>query len=655
MALRRRTLAWLLGLGVPILAILIVAVVWGGDLLIPVVATRASAALGRPVSMAHLHIAPGRIVTVTADDVTIGDPPGWSGEPLARLPRLRVQVDVWDYLRHGQLVVPLVELERPQVFATQLPNGASNYKLQLASSSGGGATKIGELRIDDGRVLARLAKLKTDMTIDIATRNAGDQAQIVADAKGTYNAQPITGRMVGGALLSLRDTTRPWPIDIRLQNGPTEVSLVGTVSDPMAMRGADLKLHFAGPDMSLLTQLTGIPVPKTPAYQLTGELDFGKDLVQLRDFAARVGNTDLEGIIGVNPDSEPPDVKANLRSHRVDLADLGGFIGTEPGRTTTPGETPAQRAQLARTETSPNLIPNTPISVPKLHWANVHLQYRGDAIVGRSVPLDKLDVTLDMVNGQVTLHPLSFGVGTGNIKGNIELTPQGNLTHAKADVAFQRVDVSRLMAATHAFQGAGTIGGSATVDGTGNSIAQILDNGNGELKLAMVGGNLSAILVDLSGLEFGNALMSALGMPQRTKVECFITDAALRRGLVQLQALILDTGEAVATGSGGANLRDETIDLHVKTESKHFSIGSLPTPFNIGGTLKHPSILPGAELAVRGGLAAGLAAIFPPLAALPTIQFGTGDDHRCDRILAQVKRHSGDARLPQPARRESER
>lgn len=504
-------------------------------------------------------------------------------------------------------------------------------------------------------MLARLAKLKTDMTIDIATRNAGDQAQIVADAKGTYNAQPITGRMVGGALLSLRDTTRPWPIDIRLQNGPTEVSLVGTVSDPMAMRGADLKLHFAGPDMSLLTQLTGIPVPKTPAYQLTGELDFGKDLVQLRDFAARVGNTDLEGIIGVNPDSEPPDVKANLRSHRVDLADLGGFIGTEPGRTTTPGETPAQRAQLARTETSPNLIPNTPISVPKLHWANVHLQYRGDAIVGRSVPLDKLDVTLDMVNGQVTLHPLSFGVGTGNIKGNIELTPQGNLTHAKADVAFQRVDVSRLMAATHAFQGAGTIGGSATVDGTGNSIAQILDNGNGELKLAMVGGNLSAILVDLSGLEFGNALMSALGMPQRTKVECFITDAALRRGLVQLQALILDTGEAVATGSGGANLRDETIDLHVKTESKHFSIGSLPTPFNIGGTLKHPSILPGAELAVRGGLAAGLAAIFPPLAALPTIQFGTGDDHRCDRILAQVKRHSGDARLPQPARRESER
>jgi AsmA family protein len=655
MTLRHRTLAWLLGLGLPILAILIVAVVWGGDLLIPLVAARAGAALGRPVSIAHLHIVPGRIVTVTADDVTIGNPPDWTGEPLARLPYLRVQVDIWDYLRRRELVVPLVEFGRPQVSATQLPNGAANYKLQLASNSSGSSTKLGEVRINDGQVFVRLAKLKADLTIGIATQNQGEQAQIVANVKGTYNAQPITGQMIGGALLALRDSTHPWPIELSVQNGATQVSLNGTVSNPLAMQGADLKLHFAGPDMSLLTPLTGIPVPKTPDYELTGGLDFAKDLIQLRDLAARVGSTDLEGIIEVNSSAEPPEMTANLRSRRVDLADLGAFIGTEPGRTSTPGETPAQRAQLAHAESSPKLIPDTPISVPKLRFANVHLQYLGQSIEGRSVPLDNLEVKLDIVNGQVEVHPLSFGVGTGRINGQIELTPEGNQTHAKADIEFQRVDVSRLMAATHAFHGAGTISGSAALDGTGNSIAQILDNGKGELKLAMVGGDLSAILIDLSGLEFGNAVLSALGMPQRTQVQCFVTDAPIRGGVLQLQPLILDTGEAIVTGSGGANLRDETLDLHIKTEAKHFSIGSLPTPFNIGGTLKHPSILPGAELAVRGGLAAGLAAIFPPLAALPTIQFGTGDDHRCDRVLAQAKQHPGGERLPQPGPRESAR
>jgi hypothetical protein len=40
---------------------------------------------------------------------------------------------------------------------------------------------------------------------------------------------------------------------------------------------------------------------------------------------------------------------------------------------------------------------------------------------------------------------------------------------------------------------------------------------------------------------------------------------------------------------------------------------------------------------------------------LPTIQFGTGDEHRCDRILARAKHQPGGQRLPQPGPRESTR
>jgi uncharacterized protein involved in outer membrane biogenesis len=109
------------------------------------------------------------------------------------------------------------------------------------------------------------------------------------------------------------------------------------------------------------------------------------------------------------------------------------------------------------------LIPDTPINVPKLRWANVHLHYRGQSIEGRSVPLDNLDVRLDIKDGQVTLHPLSFGVGKGRIATSVELAPQDGGTHAKADIEFQRVDVSRLMAATR-LQGAGAISGSGTID-----------------------------------------------------------------------------------------------------------------------------------------------------------------------------------------------
>ena len=205
MAPGRRALVWLLPLGGALLAVVALVVIWGGDLLIPLVASRASAALGRPVTIAHLHVVPGRILQVTVDDVTTGNPPDWTGEPFARLAHLIVQGDAWAFFRHGQLVVPLVVLDHPQLTATQLPNGATNYKLQLASRSDS-STRIGEVRIDGGQARVRLAKLNADMTIAVATHNQGE-AQLVADAHGTYNARPITGQFVGGALLPLEDAS----------------------------------------------------------------------------------------------------------------------------------------------------------------------------------------------------------------------------------------------------------------------------------------------------------------------------------------------------------------------------------------------------------------------------------------------------------------
>jgi uncharacterized protein involved in outer membrane biogenesis len=188
------------------------------------------------------------------------------------------------------------------------------------------------------------------------------------------------------------------------------------------------------------------------------------------------------------------------------------------------------------------------------------------------------------------------------------------------------------------------------VEGTGGSLAGILGEGNGELKLFMTGGDLSALLVDLSGLEFGNALFSALGLPKKTEVRCLVADFALRQGIMNTRTLLLDTGEANITGKGSINLRVETIDYQLKAEAKHFSIGSLPAPIDITGRLKNPNIAPDAkDLAVRGGIAAGLGALLSPLAALlPTIQLGLGKDNNCDALIRSAQR------TPNPAEKRGE-
>jgi uncharacterized protein involved in outer membrane biogenesis len=294
-------------------------------------------------------------------------------------------------------------------------------------------------------------------------------------------------------------------------------------------------------------------------------------------------------------------------------------------------------------------LPDDPISLPKLNVADVHLKYRAGRIEGRHQPLDNMRADLDIVNGDVSLHPLSFGIGRGQIISQIDAAQRSNALAAKADVEFQRVDVDKLLSATGVARGAGAISGRAVIEGTGRSLAEILAQGNGELKLYMgSGGNLSALLVDLSGLQFGNALLSALGIPQRAKIQCLITDFMLKSGQAESRLTVLDTDEARIGVTGGIDLRTEALKLVIRTEAKHFSIGSLPAPIGIGGKMGSPSIQPDlAETGARAAAAVGLGVLLTPLAALlPTIQLGTGEDGACAGLLKEAK---APPRTPAPA------
>ena len=131
------------------------------------------------------------------------------------------------------------------------------------------------------------------------------------------------------------------------------------------------------------------------------------------------------------------------------------------------------------------------------------------------------------------------------------------------------------------------------------------------------GGNLSALLVDLSGLQFGNALLSALGIPNREIIECFVLDAGMQRGLITPRTFFLDTDASRIGVNGTVSLYNEAMALKIETDSKHFSVGTLPTPIDVTGTFSTPHIRPEAgPLAVRGGAAIALGIIGTPLAAL---------------------------------------
>lgn len=630
---------------------------WNWDWFIPLVESQASAAIGRKITISHLQIHLGPTTQVAASGITIANPDGFTATPnLASIDRLYLAAKPWAYLTTGILTLPVIEIDHPVTNFRELPDGTNNYTLAPASAGSTTSTsappQIGNLIITAGTASVNLAKHKTNFTLAIntqpapaapsgtaATTKRGDE--IVIAAHGTYSGQPVTARFVGGALLSLRDPSNPYPVDLHIANGATRASITGTIANPVTFGGANLNFAVSGQNMADLYQLTAIPIPATPPYSIAGRLTYAARIIHFDNIKGRLGASDLEGNI---TETTPTDgsrrlITADLTSHRVDLTDLAGFLGATPGKASTPGQNAATKAAQERAEASPKLLPDTPINLPKLNAANIELHYKGDTIINQDTPFDNVVVYLSVENGRITLHPLNFAVGTGTIASDLDLQPVDNILHTTANIDFRHLALARIMRATHAFAGDGVVGGTAHLTGTGNSLAAILGHGNGRLQLFMnKGGDVSALMVDLAGLQMGDAVLSALGIPNKSNIQCLVSDFTLTNGQLNTKAFLLATSEANILGSGTADLTTETINLALDTEATHISIGSLSTPINIGGTLKHPSILPApGPLAARVLPAIGLGVLFPPLALIPTIRLGLGDKNACTDTLQSLR------------------
>ncbi|MBR0559013.1 AsmA family protein [Neokomagataea anthophila] len=623
------------------LGIIALITLWQWDWFVPLINRQATAALHRPASITHLHVSLGLKTSVTVDGLRVGQPAGFEHEKqdFASAASLTVKFDVWRYITKQGLFIPVIRVETPQGDIVSLLNGHNNYsfddhssKAQTTSSSS--KTELphfNEITIHHADIRIALAKLKTDMHLRIHTTEPDGKTpgSITLDINGRYAQAPITGHLVGGALLSLASHTTPYPIDGKLENGPTYITLRGTVDDPTAFKGTHLALHFAGPDMALLYALTGVPIPHTPAYNVTGNLGYSQSSIRFDEFEGRMGSSDIGGDIHVDPHQKPIYVESHLHSRNVDLADLGGFIGAKTG--TAP---PAPKNSTA-------ILPTDKIDVPKLNAANALLTYHGNHIENKNWPLDNIDTAFTVHNGAITLDHLTFATATGHISAAAKLDPataQQFHTHVQLDVS--RLPLSRVMKPSNMFQGQGTIGGHVTLTSTGNSVATLVANGSGGITLVLDrGGNITALLPDLLGLKLGAAVLSALGIPDRSKLDCLVADMPLENGILKTRSLLLQTGTTRTTGNGSINFRNDTLDYAMTTRAVHPQILSLPGAIHISGPIASPTILPGAELVGRVAATIGLGILFPPAALLPTIQFGVGEGSACEQALSKADNH----------------
>ena len=131
---KRRHRVWPLVAGALALGVVLSVLLWNWDWFIPIVQSRASAALGRPVTIAHLHVRLGRRTKLVADDVVIENPQGFPTEsrdpaPLAHIARLTIVADVMEFIHTRQIVLPLIGIDQPRIDAVVLADGKNNFTI----------------------------------------------------------------------------------------------------------------------------------------------------------------------------------------------------------------------------------------------------------------------------------------------------------------------------------------------------------------------------------------------------------------------------------------------------------------------------------------------------------------------------------------------
>ncbi len=643
MPFRRR---WPIALAVSALLLIALVLLWDWNWFRPLVEHEASRATGRTIRLGHFDVHLSRTPQLVLEHIALANPEGFPADSnTAAIDRLAIRIEPWALFDH-RVSLTEVEIDHPSGELSPAPDGTPNWKLNPPADQGPPSAHpwkidVGRLAISDGHIHFLDPKLKSDFLLEVHTQDApnGGEPSIFVGVNGRYAGQPIDGRFIGGSVLSLRDANDRYPVDLKLANGATRVSLQGSLQQPLQFGGAELKLELAGDDLSNLYPLTGVPLAPTPPYRLSGQLDYEGGKMRFHDFSGSVGGSDLNGWIQVQRGGVRPYVEADLYSRKVVLADLRGFIGAAPGKTDDTKLSQSQQKEHAQQDASGKLLPDKPLNLPKLRSVDFDVRYKGQRIESESTPLDNLTAHLKIDDGVIALKPLSFGVGQGAIVLNLDLDGNQQPVKVAADIDFHQLDLAHIMDKTSMFKGAGTIGGSARIDTTGDSLAQMLGRGNGDLKLFMSGGDLSALLVDLAGLDFGNSVISALGIPSRAQLRCLVTDFDLKQGVLDTRTFIVDTSEANVTGEGQVDLAQERIDYKLATEPKRFNIGSLRAPILIRGPLKDPSVMPDpVTLAARGGAAVVLGVFLTPLAALlPTIQLGLGKDHNCGALMTTVQ------------------
>lgn len=643
---RTRILRWagriLLALIVLILALWLILFITKGRFLKPYFEKIASGRLHRPVKVAgdfNLYFAPFNVAFL-ADGLTIANVPWAPKSNFLDARHTALIVRTWPLL-WGQHKIAVADVDGAYIDlqwdAAHLHNNWT-FADPNAPPAPFEMPLIEQGTITDTHVSYTDPKMQLALKVDIhpltATNSHIDQA-VGFSGTGTLRAKPVTfaGRVEKADQLLAAGSSK---MVLHADAADTVIDATGTMPGISDIQGGHYHLAVRGENMSDLFDFIGVVVVPTRKYHLVTEVSRDHGAWVFAQINGMFGNSDLAGRMELAFPKDRLHLTADLHTRSLDLLDAAPFIGYDPKRLDAMGT----KGLVTRENGHPRILPDAPLRSEALRQFDADVRYRVAAISTRDFPVSRIDTTLNLDHGKLTLKPVSAVVATGELDGSFVLDARAATVITDYQARLHPTPMGKLLARFGVAEAGtnGTLSGRLALHGVGNSLRESLGHSDGRMVAIIPQGTMWARNIQLAELDIGTFVQRMFQKKLKDPVEinCGLVGFTVRNGISTADPILIDTKKNVITGRGDFSFRDESVDLAVRAKGKTFSLLSLQSPVGIGGYMAEPHLkLVSPQLLERGGAAVALGVVATPVAALLAfIDPGNGKAAACGPVLA---------------------
>jgi uncharacterized protein involved in outer membrane biogenesis len=599
--------------------------------------------------------------------------------------------DVWRWRQGGPLHIHALQADELDAHLVRNKDGQANWQLgadppeppEPDSSDGAALPSFGMLTVVQGQIAWTDAVQDAAVAVQLRGgegSNASEAAGYEATLSGRYRALPLKLAVRAGSTLPLLQAPgsaadAPWvPVRIEGTVASTRVLYDGQAASLLGTPRLQGMLEVAGPSLADVAEPLGLTLPETPAFDLRGELQQDAGIWRLKTTRAHIGSSRLQGDLRYEQLTRPPRLTGTLTGPKLALADLGPAVGTGDGpEAEMPAEAPGDLA-----------LPQRRFNLPSLKAMDADVQVDIEELdfgTEAMAPFRQLKTHLRLDGGVLRLEDLQAVISSGQVRGMTALDSNARPAQWEARLDFEGVDMAGWIRGLRpdsaqgeappatasgaldrqrkeALQGTddsvqayltGVLAGNLHLRGAGNSTAEILGSSSGPLNLALSESTMSHLITEAMGVDVAQALGVAISGDQSLPLRCARFDLVASDGVIKPRLAVVDNEDSTMWITGQVSLRDESLDLHVVTRPKDWSLVSLRTPITVTGTLSSPNVgIEPQRLAGRvlGALALGAVA-GPAAAILPLIEQGSKEGaDPCNPELASVSPQAKPASTP---------